>query len=355
MNTAFNPVEEEHVLSETLQPAPIVRSSNAWVASCRTVNSMDVFSKHLLLYQPDLRNWCPRGQFCPYRDDVVHVAHYMHKPRPKDVSRTALANRPGAKSRQLPRIPHVSQAWEVTRKIVESKRRLEGIPTDRVVVLFCHGFSETYFRVIAYLNHLIGSSLFGNLAGQDPCLCCFTWPSQSVSYFRARYMAQKAAMKLRRVIQFLHNHGNKIILIGHSLGTRVVLHSLLDLKQELCIKHLFLFGSAVAADDLGPGKPFAADRIAAEKVTVCYSKRDATLRQGFALAEFIPGVWNMLPRTVLPLGLVGIRGKVDEKCESYDCTSEIEGHSVHFYFKSKTCIDLLGKSVAAQMTLPACL
>ena len=333
----------------------VVRNENAWVASCRTVNSMDVFSKHLLLYQPDLRNWCPRGQFCPYRDDVVHVAHYMHKPRPKDFSRTSLANHPRRHEKRLPRIPHVSQAWQLNKNLVRSKRRLEGIPTDRVVVVFCHGFSETYFRVIAYLNHLIGSTLFGNLAGQDPWLCCFTWPSQSVSYFRARYVAQKAAKKLRSVLEFFHNHGNKIVLIGHSLGTRVVLNSLLDVSERFSVEHLFLFGAAVAASDLGPSGGFPADRIAAKKIIVCSSKRDGTLRQGFALAEFIPGVWNMLPGSILPLGLVGIVGETANKCESHDCTAEIEGHSVHFYFKSETCMELLQNSVASLVSLPALL
>mmetsp|Transcript_6775 Transcript_6775/g.8249 ORF Transcript_6775/g.8249 Transcript_6775/m.8249 type:complete len:434 (-) Transcript_6775:269-1570(-) len=388
-----------------------VRNPNVWVVSCRSVRSREEFSKRVLLYQPDVRNFCPRGINCSMQDDEVHCALYRHGLRGRDESKTVIENPyPPAEKEVLrnrykktridtysdsylhpdqsgttrflsdlgtntdsARIPHVSKAWQLgfsnsITKNFKPGHRIHGIPQDKTLVVFCHGFNERFPRIVAYLLHMCKVLNIDSKDANSPVnLAAFTWPSQRVpmTYFRARHIAEQAGTILRKTLQLLSFHGNRIILIGHSLGCRVCLHSLLDwnkspstkadtglsVEKYPIVEHLYLLAAGIGADELSIDGKFPANRIGSEKITVCYSKKDP-IKVGFGFAELIPGIWNLRPKSMLAMGVVGIRGHIplsengETKCDSVNCTSEVPAHSVHFYFKSAIFSKMLVEKVA---------
>ena len=67
-----------------------------------------------------------------------------------------------------------------------------------------------------------------------------------------------------------------------------------------------------------------------------YSKRDSLLKNNFPFAELVPGLWNFRPMAATQaLGAMGCSASTsDMKIKQFDCTSEVEGHSTHFYLVS---------------------
>mmetsp|Transcript_4830 Transcript_4830/g.7311 ORF Transcript_4830/g.7311 Transcript_4830/m.7311 type:complete len:350 (-) Transcript_4830:1771-2820(-) len=311
-----------------------VYDKQVWVVSCRSTRSLDLFSRKVLMYKPDLRSFCPHGKRCVLFDDEVHQSLYIHGEKPVDRSKTLVF---GTTRRKSPRIPHISQAWEIGRNKLANGVRLDGIPVNKTAVVFVHGFRDAYGRIISYLNHFGAEPVF-----LDPEVVrfAFVWPSQEASYFRARYYTERAAQILQNTLGILRNHGNRIVLVGHSMGCRVCLHSLMDWKDGQ-VEHLFLVGAAVASDVLNRGKQFDACRVSAKSITVLHSKRDRDLATNFKLAEFIPGLYNFrLAAATLALGLSGVPdGKpIDPKVDSVDCTSQVNGHSTHLYLNSSIAV-----------------
>lgn len=222
-------------------------------------------------------------------------------------------------------------------------------------------------RVVSYLTHLSNKWKKFGFDGikeneKRPCVFAFTWPSQTVptSYVRARLDTLKAARKLRKVLYLLRRRRNKIILIGHSMGGRVVCNCLYnweednrnDKEQEKIVplvQHAILAAPAIASDSFEEefGK-FPASKISCDRITVLSSKKDLMLKNGFFFGELIPGVLKLRPsQSSFALGVSGVTKRTlkesesTNKIQSFDLTEEIPGHSIHFYFNSSTTIYLV--------------
>jgi len=316
-----------------------------WVVSCRSRRSLDSFAKQMLMYQPDLRSYCPHMPHCPFKEDEFHCALYLHGRRPLDRSVTEVLNAANAtdavaaRKRRPLRIPHSPHAFVLDENAVnESTSLVAGIPTGKVVFLFVHGFSETYTRIISYLNHLGADPVFHG--ERSIVRMAFTWPSQSLSYYRARAFAEEAAKYLERAIIFLQKHRNRVVLCAHSLGCRLALHTMTRTSFKEPIEHLLLMGAGVAADSISEKGKFPASKLSCRKITVLFSRRDALLLSNFAVAEIIPGAYRgRLRQATQPLGALGLKGKHHAKVCSVDCTSEVEGHSTHFYLSSELALN----------------
>jgi len=206
--------------------------------------------------------------------------------------------------------------------------------------MFVHGFSETYQRITSYLNHL-GDQIRMNHVYRFG----FVWPSQSVSYFRARFFAEEAAKRLRKALDLLVSRGNKVVLVCHSMGCRVGCHALYKSKSH--VEHLFLVGAGIASDSLNSDGNFPAEKLSARKVTVLFSRRDGLLKNNFPFAELLPGLWNFRPRAATEaLGALGLaQGPRSHKVQQRDCSDQVFGHSTHFYLNSATAVDSIKASL----------
>jgi len=307
-------------------------SQSCWIVSCRSRRSLDEFSKRVLIFQPDIRNFCIKGEKCPLIDDEWHCALCTHEVRTKDTSKTTVFNSNNASPR-IPRIPH---AWEIGRDL---SMDFTGIPENKTVVLFVHGFSESYSRILSYLDHLNRNEIVDNQIVRVG----FVWPSNSLSYFRARVFAEYAAKKLRHAIQLFGSRGNKIVLLGHSMGARVCLHAL---HGSLRIETLVLLGAAVAADSLSESGQFPASGIRASNIKVLYSSRDTILKQMFPFVELLPGILNFRPVAgTNPMGILGATGELDGKVININCSSQVGGHSTHLYLNSEKSMSHIRQSI----------
>lgn len=312
-----------------------------WMASCRSSHSLSSFSRRLLLYRPPVDNVCSLGTKCPRKDEEVHGSIYSHeKPDYDRERRTVLANDERGTSvnestsndyrRRLPRIPRVDRAW-----IVRPEATFDDeVPSRRVVLIFVHGFNESYYRVISHLSHI--HSRIPRMQGSEPwplpkgngmmvpiSVVGFTWPSSAV------FGVQRASTQLRALIRVLMSRENHIVLIGHSRGCEVVLTASTtgstDSETDLLprpISSLILIAAAIRADALDESGRFPRRHIEASRVVVMHSKADKVLR---AATRF------------RPLRLLGIHGPTASSMltrmdETVDMTEAVNAaHSIHTY------------------------
>ena len=119
----------------------------------------------------------------------------------------------------------------------------------------------------------------------------------SLHYLDADPSANAAGKKLPPLINQLHDAGIEINIIAHSLGNRVLLSMMNELgkagKSDI-IKHVFMWEPAVPQTALSPDPEmdvsldqdsnFSKAYIAAEKITVLYSKNDSIVNLPYLLA-----------------------------------------------------------------------
>jgi hypothetical protein len=106
-------------------------------------------------------------------------------------------------------------------------------------------------------------------------------------------------------------------LMGHSLGARVIYYALeaLSTKDRKRVKDVYLFGGAVARDDVA-GWRSAASAVSGT-IYNCYSKRDMVL---FYLYQGASAGLSS------PIGIAPIEGEIDNVV-NYDCTDLVGGHN----------------------------
>jgi len=199
-------------------------NEDTWLVSCRSARSLSTFSSEVLMYRPPLDNVCELGERCPRKNDRVHSNLYVHrKPETSSRFRTSIVGR-----KKEVRIPGVEYAYVVGDRIETSE-----IPYNRVVVMFVHGFNENIYRVTSHLSHLSqklppleSAKCWPLPRGRNVripvSVVGFTWPSNAM----LGAPIKGAARRLRKTLNMLLRRNNHIILIGHSRGCEVVLHSL---------------------------------------------------------------------------------------------------------------------------------
>lgn len=162
----------------------------------------------------------------------------------------------------------------------------------RLIVLV-HGFKTS--RARALQGWLLFDDRFRRVSKPSAgiLLCGLHWPGDhpwpffSAPTFSMRISdAEQSGDRLARVLWNLP--ATEIILVGHSLGCRAVLQSLLVTKAEAParaprISHAFLMAAAVGEADCDRAGVFSRRRVGDAKQVVFHSSRDRVLRHLFGL------------------------------------------------------------------------
>ena len=305
---------------------------DTWLVSCRSSRSLSVFSSEILMYRPPLENVCELGEKCERKNDPIHSEIYTHsKPEIPKAFRTTVVNR-----KKKVRIPGVDQAY-----VVEDNIQTSEIPSNRVVVVFVHGFNENIFRVTSHISHL--SKKLPKLEsfkcwplprGKNitipTSVVGFTWPSNALLGAIAG-----ASRRLRKTLSMLLRRRNNIVLIGHSRGCEVVLNALKRLKKRpdliRPIWTTMLVAGAVQQDEMrSDGGSFPPSSLETRRLVILHSKADAILRKAIRLRR---------------TRLIGLHGMPpDDKKEQgrnvqvIDMTKDVgTAHSMHTYLQRDPC------------------
>jgi pimeloyl-ACP methyl ester carboxylesterase len=214
-----------------------------------------------------------------------------------------------------------------------------------VAFIYVHGFRQRYRRIVNVGEHIRfrlarqSADRSGDPDGGAPVFVTFAWPSQSrkTQYGRARAASAAAGTRLRHVVVALRRCGFKrVVMLGHSLGTRVVLNAALAAPPEARIDHLILMGAAVATDSLASAGEFPRGALAADEVTVIFSRRDNVLGRSFEMGEAFLG------------GGGGIKalGRHGPSCSvagvaAVDVTASVPHHNPNVYLLSPLVISVL--------------
>jgi len=283
-------------------------SDNVWMISCRPFSAAcDTFSPTTFLFQPDTRILSNSYEYSYDRE----LEGYC-------VEQTVTQN--------MCDVDNVCQT---------SFGAQGSFPCNSTVLLYVHGFRQTYEKVYRTVDHLRNRS-------QDMLTVVgFLWPChiKHVAYAKARDKTVEAGRRLRLALQYLLSRGNQVHIFAHSLGCRVALVSLLDSGLfrygDGMMGDLFLAAAAVASDSLGEHGEFPAHRIAGQSIVVFHSLKDDVLRQALPVMAVLPGLMDMRPRAeTKALGYKGPSGRVDSKVRVIDVSSTVPMHRIHVYIAS---------------------
>lgn len=165
----------------------------------------------------------------------------------------------------------------------------------RTKVLLVHGFNTTQAEALDGYRELIEHlNLISNLS-VDIDFFAFHWPGDArdaggllnVAGFPSRVVsADHSGSHLSKLLA--ENHNDDIILIAHSLGSRVVLAALgLLVEQQATttpIPHTVLMAAAVTERECALGGDFHTP-YPSTRYTVLYSPRDLVLRLAFRVGQ----------------------------------------------------------------------
>jgi len=169
------------------------------------------------------------------------------------------------------------------------------IPTGMQVIVYVHGITVHYDAVLERIHEL---------HSVVPChVVGFVWPGTFktlsktgavIGYIQSKALAEQSAKRLRLLLSVLVGYGNKVHIVGHSMGARLVLQALKESWSEKGpqIGHTFLIAAAIPAISLAKTDQFPLDELAGEGLTVFTSKNDDVLPHGYKIGEFVPGLLN---------------------------------------------------------------
>ncbi|MGK7886599.1 MAG: alpha/beta hydrolase [Crocosphaera sp.] len=129
----------------------------------------------------------------------------------------------------------------------------------------------------------------------------FLWPSDkpnkldsAICYYKTVRSAKICGKKLAEYLNQLEfNYSNnkppRIILIGHSLGCRVLLEALKETKKEHKQWEIFLMAAAVPVNLIKAGELLDLKRDNTEKYNILYSQKDLVLKIAFPPGQRLAG------------------------------------------------------------------
>lgn len=214
--------------------------------------------------------------------------------------------------------------------------RLHALPHHSSVVVYVHGFSQPYKQAQSVLDTLAAPPEHDNTHGAPAqVVMAFLWPAHTYAYHRAKSDTIEAAKRLQHLLEVLVGHGNRVHLLGHSLGARVCLGALDDWTHPL-MGDCFLLGAALTCDALAEEGEFPAHRCGATTVHVYHSVRDPVLPSLFAIAEHgLSGLTSGALR-LQAMGLVGVLAPVP-KVSCVDVSDVVDGHGTKTWFLGVRC------------------
>jgi esterase/lipase superfamily enzyme len=186
---------------------------------------------------------------------------------------------------------------------------------NRVVVLV-HGFNAPVSKVLTRYkkmeDQILRTNPFDYVIG-------FLWPgswTHALGYMLADQRAEQAGAWLGRLITILTESGIEVVVEGHSLGCKVMLHSM-DMLKPKTVERWVMAAPAVQNTDLSIGHPTAPSH-GKKPLRVLFSQRDPVLGLPFRL---VPANWK-----VSALGKTGPNPN-REDVDAIDFSSTMTDHS----------------------------
>lgn len=336
---------DDNLNQEVAALPPARYDDSLWMASCRPVSSTGRFSSHTLLFQPDCRVFCPQGPTCKFLhgpNGRAHAELFTHTT--SGVFRAAaaqdLANHPKTvvvnDSAANVAVPFVRECWSVQCSDTGAFSKLPPSLAGRTVVVWVHGFRQRFYPVVNIGRHLLHrfSSPLGDKE-EKPIFLLFLWPacSRVLQYGASRSNAESASRHLAALLEILKAEQCRSIVIGHSMGCRVALRSLLRAptcnatEDGVMCSRLILVAAAVPEDALTTGGEFPRGRIAAGKVDVVSSLRDDVLRDSFPRGEAAVGLLSGRLQMPAALGLSGPVAPLPPDVFHLDVSDSLASHS----------------------------
>lgn len=166
--------------------------------------------------------------------------------------------------------------------VIEERRPHPGM----VLLVYVHGFNVNRARALEQWGHLRGLI---TMTTQVQC-GLFLWPSDRfASRFVSRMyfppMVSLAQACGRRLGAYLQDRKLRAILVGHSLGARVILEAADRFRAGSLIDGIGLLGAAVPVNEMEDGGSF--DISLAQREAVAYSARDPVLGRPFRFGAFL--------------------------------------------------------------------
>jgi pimeloyl-ACP methyl ester carboxylesterase len=171
---------------------------------------------------------------------------------------------------------------------------VHGMRNDRSGALGKFKIAQTRLRQLGFGHPVIGFSYDANVYNAHLRL----YEKKAICV--AKIIAKKNGSNLARfILDVKRKHPFlKIRLIGHSLGTEVILHAISEINKKDYVESVHFFGSSIDADVLkSKSLQGALKRVISKKLYNYYSPKDDVLKHSYDV-----GIIGK------PLGYVGYRG-----------------------------------------------
>ena len=195
------------------------------------------------------------------------------------------------------------------------KKKFDEFTNSKELTIMIHGLrnnnsgalskfviAQKRLKQLKYNHHVVGFSYDSNTVGVQ-------YNSHAIHALNVGIIiAKKNGKNLAKFISDFRNKSpiTKIRLIGHSLGTHVILNTIIELskksKNKGIIESVYFFGGSIPSDALNLKNGSNAQKIVRTKIRNYYSPYDDVLRS--------VDDWNW---NVTPIGYKGAKGKTISK------------------------------------------
>ena len=200
---------------------------------------------------------------------------------------------------------HEDKIISIRENVYGIKEKVEGktkIPYNDIIILV-HGYNVSEKEAQkAYTNFQENFNKYcSQLSELNQSIYWFFWPSdkpsklESVySYFKTVNTAKICGKKFTSYLNKLNlistkNKRPSLILIGHSLGCRLLLEAVKNNIKTNYKLEVFLMAAAVPVTMVEPGQELHPSLSSNEKYSILYSKKDRVLRWAFPPGQKLAG------------------------------------------------------------------
>lgn len=202
----------------------------------------------------------------------------------------------GKKLKNKSYLLYPKQFFKTLNSVPEITIMIHGLRNNKSGALAKFSIAQSRLRQLGYLHPVVGFSYDSNTKGVQYKSC------EKKATDIGRVIAKKNGANLAKFIidmkrKFPHL---KIRLMGHSLGSEVIVHTMANLKKKSdIVESIYFFGASVPADCVSP-KNFGKilQKTVKQKITNYYSPYDEVLKYAF--------FGGLIEK---PLGYQGVTGK----------------------------------------------
>ncbi|NET24773.1 DUF726 domain-containing protein [Okeania sp. SIO1I7] len=213
--------------------------------------------------------------------------------------------------------------------------------TSSDMIILTHGYNVSEEGAEeAYKEFQKNFNKYSNqLSTLNKAIYWLIWPSNKpdqldskLSYFQTVSVAKNCGEKLAEYLKKLNfsasNKQPRIILIGHSLGCRLLLEALKKTIKTNFKLEVFLMAAAVPVSMVQPGQQLNPSISSTEKYRILYSKEDWVLEHTFPIGQMLAGEGFEQA--------VGFKG--NPKKEVWSNTKDMENYTHSDYWKGEKSV-----------------